>query len=151
MQVKFTHYILAYLLWLLTCAVAVLVAVTLRSTYHVLLAFDFSQRYTARAIDDFAILILGIGLLFVIVLVEHYYRTGVQTGRLFMRFCLVTLSELGLLALLHLTQVGIAGAYQQFNRTTLWLGIGELLGAIAFGWLYRNLQRRPRAFASKIS
>ncbi len=151
MQAKFAHYILAYLLWLISCALAVLVAVTIRSTYHILIAFDFSQRYAARAIDDFAILILGIGILFVIVLAEHYYRTGVQTGRLFIRFCLFTLSELGLLALLHLIQFGIARAYQQFNTTTLLLGGGELLGTLVFGWLYRNLRSRPRPVASKIA
>ncbi len=151
MQVKFTHYILAYLLWLISCALAVLVAVTIRSTYHILIAFYSSQRYMARAIDDFAILILGIGLLFVIVLVEHYYRIGVQTGRLFMRFCLFTLGEFGLLALLHLVQFGVARTYQQFNTTTLWLGGGELLGVLVFGWLYRSSRNRPRSFASKIS
>jgi len=142
---KISHYILAYLLWLVSCGLAVLVATAIRSTYHILLAFDFSQRYTARAVDNFSVLLLGIGILLVIVLVEHFYRTSVPTGQLFARFCLFTLCELGLLALLHITQFWVALSYQQFDTTILWIGGGELCAALVFGWLYRRARRGPRS------
>ena len=137
---KISHYIFAYLLWLISCGLAVLDAMAIRSTYPILFAFDFSQRYAAQAIGDFSVLLLGIGILLVIVLVEHYYRTAVPTGQLLARFCLFTLYELGLLALLHLIQ----SYYQQFDTTTLLIGGGELIGAFVFGWLYRGARRRSR-------
>ena len=142
MPSNFFQYVLAYLLWLITGAVAVIGAAVLRSTYQILLAFDFSQRYTARAVDDFSVLAIGIGLVVLVIFVEHYYRTAVQKGRLWLRFCWLTLLELGIIALLHFVQFGVALRYQKFDTTTLLIGVSELVLALIAGWLYRFLQQR---------
>ncbi len=142
MQSNFLHYALAYLLWLITSAIAVLGATVLRSTYQILLAFDFSQRYTARAVDDFSVLVIGIGLVVLVIFVEHHYRTGVPKGQLWLRFCWLTFVELGLIALLHVVQFGVALRYQKFDTTTLLIGAGELVLALITGWLYRFLRQR---------
>src|SRR4051794_37253403 len=81
-QNSFVQHILAYLFWLITCGLALLDALVLRSTYHVLLTFDFSQRYAARAVDDLSVLVLGVLLLILVIFIEHYYRTGAQNNKL---------------------------------------------------------------------
>lgn len=142
MQSNFFHYGLAYLLWLITSAVAVIGATVLRSTYQILLAFDFSQRYTARAVDDFGVLVIGVGLVVLVIFVEHHYRTAVQKGRLWLRFCRLTFVELGLIALFHFVQFGVALRYQKFDMPTLLIGSSEFVLALIVGWLYRFLQQR---------
>ncbi|MFN8486859.1 MAG: hypothetical protein U0350_04650 [Caldilineaceae bacterium] len=142
MPSHFFQYVLAYLLWLITGTVAVIGAMVLRSTYQILLAFDFSQRYTARAVDDFSVLGLGIGLVALVIFVEHHYRTAVQNGQLWVRFCRLTFIELGLIALFHFVQFGVALRYQKFDTTTLLIGASELVVALIAGWLYRFLQQR---------
>jgi hypothetical protein len=144
-QNSFIQYILTYLFWLITCGLALLDALVLRSTYHVLLTFDFSQRYAARAVDDLSVLVLGVLLLILVIFIEHYYRTGAQNNKLLTRFCLLTTIELGMLALLHLVQIGVAWAYGSFNGTLLATAGGEALGALIFGWLYKRFAHQKTA------
>jgi len=139
------RYILAYLLWFITMALAVLAMIIARETYRSLLAFNFSQRFIARAVDNFAVLLLAILAMAVVILTEHYYRTGVSLNRLGERFCLVTALELGLLALMHGVQFGLVLAYARFDPLTLAIVLGELVGTLGFWWLYRRLKLNHQA------
>ncbi len=121
-------------------ALAVLAMIIARETYRSLLAFDFSQRFIARAVDNFAVLLLAILAMAVVILTEHYYRTGVPLHRLGERFCLVTALELGLLALMHGVQFSLVLAYARFDSLSLLIVLGELVGALGFWWLYRRLK-----------
>lgn len=126
-------------------ALAVLAMIIARETYRSLLAFNFPQRFIARAVDNFAVLLLAILAMAVVILTEHYYRTGVSLNRLGERFCLVTALELGLLALMHGVQFGLVLAYARFDPLTLAIVLGELVGTLGFWWLYRRLKLNHQA------
>ena len=79
-------YIAAYVLWFLTIAVSLLVALAIRDLYQMAMVLTTWHRYTVHAVNQFATLGLILLLVGVVVAVEGYYRHGVQKGQLTYRF-----------------------------------------------------------------
>ncbi|RIK44274.1 MAG: hypothetical protein DCC55_02890 [Chloroflexi bacterium] len=95
------RYGVAYFLWLVTIALAVLAALVVRDSYSFLIAVNPLHRYAAHAISNFLFLILGLLLLIVIIFAEYWYRTGVEKGRLAARFGRLVAILVAVIALLH--------------------------------------------------
>ncbi|MBN1249675.1 MAG: hypothetical protein JXC32_18575 [Anaerolineae bacterium] len=101
---------LALVLWLVSSALTVVIIAALRR-FLLRAAIALSERtgglhgtgpvdhWTVEAVDQFGVLVLGAaGLVFVLVS-EPLYRHGLQRGRLWQRFGIVTAVQLGLLLL----------------------------------------------------
>lgn len=95
------RYGIAYLLWLVTIALALLAALVVRDSYAFLIALNPVHRYTAHAFSNFLFLVLGLLVLVVIVFAEHSYRTAVGRGLLAARFGRLTALLIAIIALLH--------------------------------------------------
>jgi hypothetical protein len=102
---ELAQYMLAYFLWAVAIALAVLAAMVARETYLLLVALNPIHRYTAHAINNFLVLLLGLLVLGLIVFAEHYYRTAVPQGRLAARFARLTMVLVGVIATLHTVRV----------------------------------------------
>ena len=144
---KTSRYVLAYLLWAISVAVAVTALLSARTS--LIIAFGVTQwdRYVEHAINQFGFLFLAIFGLAIIVFTEHFYRTGVEKGRLFMRFFLVSFWEVLILTLVHLA------AWRGLAQTATLLGeqidlsfyaqlvVGEAVACGLLYWLYRRARR----------
>lgn len=125
------RYLLAYLLWAITIALSLLCAMLGRTAYQYLFILAGWNRYSIRAFDNFALLAFGLVLVGVVVVAEHYYRTGVEVKRLFFRFSAFTLIETLILASLQLVLLII----QMINGSIDPIAVG-LFGLMALvSWL----------------
>ena len=144
---KTSRYVLAYLLWAISVAVAVTALLSARTS--LIIAFGVTQwdRYVEHAINQFGFLFLAIFGLAIIVFTEHFYRTGVEKGRLFMRFFLVSFWEVLLLTLLHVAAwVGLAQTAALLGEqidlsSSAELVVGEVVVCAILYWLYRRARR----------
>ena len=138
---------LAYLLWAVSVAVAVTALLSARTS--LIIAFGVTQwdRYVEHAINQFGFLFLAIFGLAIIVFTEHFYRTGVEKGRLFMRFFLVSFWELLLLTLVHLAAwIGLAQTATLLGEqidlsSSIELVVGEAVVCVILYWLYRRARQ----------
>ena len=100
-----------------------------------------------HAINQFGFLFLAIFGLAIIVFTEHFYRTGVEKGRLFMRFFLVSFWELLLLTLVHLAAwIGLAQTATLLGEqidlsSSIELVVGEAVVCVILYWLYRRARQ----------
>ena len=144
---KTSRYVLAYLLWAISVAVAVTALLSARTS--LIIAFGVTQwdRYVEHAINQFGFLFLAIFGLAIIVFTEHFYRTGVEKGRLFMRFFLVSFWELLLLTLVHLAAwIGLAQTATLLGEqidlpSSIELVVGEAVVCVILYWLYRRARQ----------
>jgi len=148
-------YVLAYLLWVVSIALGALGALMIRQAVSGMFGIallnavpeqEFSLRMQSNAADRFGVVILGIVLLMLIVVAEHYYRTGVQQGRLLRYFSLFTAIELAVLLVantLILSQSLRAGLPAGGN-VAVELAILTLL--VLFVWLYRREKAKPVSY-----
>lgn len=144
---KTSRYVLAYLLWAVSVAVAVTALLSARTS--LIIAFGVTQwdRYVEHAINQFGFLFLAIFGLAIIVFTEHFYRTGVEKGRLFMRFFLVSFWELLLLTLVHLAAwIGLAQTATLLGEqidlsSSIELVVGEAVVCVILYWLYRRARQ----------
>ena len=144
---KTSRYVLAYLLWAVSVAVAVTALLSARTS--LIIAFGVTQwdRYVEHAINQFGFLFLAIFGLAIIVFTEHFYRTGVEKGRLFMRFFLVSFWELLLLTLVHLAAwIGLAQTATLLGEqidlsSSIELVVGEAVVCGLLYWLYRRARQ----------
>ncbi|HEY65065.1 MAG TPA: hypothetical protein G4O02_10900 [Caldilineae bacterium] len=99
------NYIIGYLLWLLSSALAVLDLIAARATVMRIATVIGLGRWVLGAIDRFGILILGVvGCAFVL-FCEYYYREGVAKRRLWYRFGRVSAVEIGVLILAYIVSL----------------------------------------------
>lgn len=105
-------YARAYVLWVVSVAASAVVG---HLVQHALVqtatvaafgvAGDPHAAYYAglriRAGDAWSYMLIGLLLVVVLVFLEHWYRTGVPSGRLLSRFVLATTVQLGVLSLAH--------------------------------------------------
>lgn len=142
---KTSRYVLAYLLWAVSVAVAITVLLSSRSSLIIVFGVTKWDRYIEHALNQFGFLFLAIFGLAIIVFTEHFYRTGVEKGRLFMRFFLVSFWELSILTLVHLAaligmvQTAALMSMAQINFSAYYLLlVGEVVLCALFFWFYRR-------------
>lgn len=138
MQPKAYHYVLAYLCWAITVALAVLDLLVLRNALMITLGMTSWNRYIQRAVSQFGFLFLAIGALGFILFTEHFYRTGAEKQRLLSRFLLGLLIGVGVLTVSHLIWLIGGLVLDFFTFTTLWIFVAELAGCGLLYWLYRR-------------
>lgn len=142
-QASFWEYVLAYLLWIVTIAISGLVALVLHETLVEFSELSGWNRYAVHAVSQFSTIFLGLGVLTIILMTEHLYRTGVQRGKLLIRFCFWAGLLLAIIGFAHL----FSGGYRWLNDVvtdplTFRLAIVELAGAIILFWWRRIIRLR---------
>ncbi len=100
-----SRYVIAYLLWAVSVALAIIGLLAWRSSAMIVLGVTQWDRYVEHALNQFGFLFLAIFGLSIIVFTEHYYRTGVENGRLYLRFFWITFIELAVLSIAHLVRL----------------------------------------------
>jgi|GEM_PF-5645490 len=140
-KTTFGEYILVYVLWLLTAAVAGMVALSLSEILIEYGELAGWSRYVLHTVGQFSLIVLGLGVLILWLLTEHRYRTGVRRGKLLFHFCFWMGSLLIIIGLAHLFSTG----YHWMNGVvvdslTPRLAIVELAGAIILFWWRRILR-----------
>jgi len=133
-----SRYVIAYLLWAVSVALAIVTLLAWRSSAMIALGVTQWDRYLEHALNQFGFLFLAIFGLVVIVFTEHYYRTGVEQQRLYLRFFWVTFIELVVLTLAHLVRLGGGLILDLPVAATLPFVGGELLLCIIAYLLYRR-------------
>jgi hypothetical protein len=130
--------VLAYLLWAVSVAAAIAILLLTRTSIIIALGVTPWDRYVEHALNQFGFLFLAIFSLAVVVFIEHYYRTAVEQGKLFLRFFLVSFWEVLWLALIQLAALLSAVMLDLFTPTmTQIVGSAILLCAILY-WAYRR-------------
>lgn len=138
---KTSRYVLAYLLWALSVAAAITVLLSSRSALMIALGVTPWDRYFEHAINQFGFLFLAIFGLAIIVFTEHFYRTGVEKGRLFIRFFFVSFWELLVLTLVQLAALLSMIQLQLYTPDRLIWVVGELVLCLLLYWLYRRARQ----------
>lgn len=138
---KTSRYVLAYLLWALSVAAAITVLLSSRSALMIALGVTPWDRYFEHAINQFGFLFLAIFGLAIIVFTEHFYRTGVEKGRLFIRFFFVSFWELLVLTLVQLAALLSMIQLQLYTPDRLIWVVGELGLCLLLYWLYRRARQ----------
>jgi hypothetical protein len=98
----------------------------------------FYAQFSLRATDVWSYLVIGVLLIIVYVFLEWWYRTGVQTGRLWVRFYSVTAIECGVMFVLNMLYIIPALIVGVARLSDFYPLIGELLAAAVFIWLYHR-------------
>jgi hypothetical protein len=136
-----SRYVIAYLLWFVSVALAITVLLAWRSSAMIVLGVTQWDRYLEHALNQFGFLFLGIFGLTVIVFTEHYYRTGVEKAQLYVRFFWVTFIELAVLTVAHLVRLFGGMLLELPLMATLPFVAGELGFCILAFLLYRRAAR----------
>jgi hypothetical protein len=131
------RYGVAYLLWLVTVALALLAALVVRDSYALLIALNPVHRYTAHALSNFLFLLLGVLVLIVIVFAEHWYRTAVGRGLLAGRFGRLAAILVAVIALLHSIRAIAEVWIGQASPMSLGVAGLEWLAVLGLWQLYR--------------
>jgi hypothetical protein len=150
-------YILAWVLWAITCAIGLFVAYMVHTAFvsatsliittaagndpH--LVFQATQ--TTKVVYQFGLVILAILLIIWLVFTESYYRAGVESGQLPRRFALLTTIELGILFVALTTQVIVTSILGLFTISGLLIALGLLALTVVGSWAVTRL---PKGSAS---
>jgi hypothetical protein len=137
---NFLFYLLAYLFWAVSIALAVVDLLVLRSTVMIVLGMTAWDRYVEHALNQFGFLLLAIISLAFIIFTEHFFRTGVEKGRLFDRFFLATFIGLLILALAHGVRLIGEIVLGFFAPATVMIAVAELVICAVLFWLWRQAQ-----------
>ncbi len=137
-----SRYVIAYLLWAVSVALAIVTLLAWRSSAMIVLGVTPWDRYVEHALNQFGFLFLAIFGLAVIVFIEHFYRRGVEQNRLFLRFFLVSFWEMLWLALVQLTALIGLVELALFTPARLLVVVGELVLCGVLYWCYRRAVNR---------
>ena len=125
------RYSLAYVFWLLTIALIVLVALVVRDSYEFFVAISRLHRYAAHAGNNFLTLLLGMVMLVALIFTEHWYRTGVANGKLVGRFMRVVALLLASVAIFHTLRVVGEASIGQWSIISTGIAVLEWVAAAA--------------------
>jgi hypothetical protein len=151
---RYSTYGLAYVLWFASLILGGLVLFQSRDAYLsvvVMSTYDrtknnatdlFYSSLQTRSLDQWSYLFLGVLLVVLIVLFEFYYRTGVSSGRLRIRFFQVTALEFAVLFIANLTNEVVIWQVSSFTWRSLFYPVLELLTTAIFLWLWLDGRRR---------
>ncbi len=152
-------YVLAYLLWIVSTGLGILDLYYAREAYLLALAVAafkrsdrppaelFDQALRARAADQWSLLAMGMLTIILIVYLEYLYRTSVPSGRMWIRFTLVTAIEIGVLFLANAIYFFIEGQIRPVIGKVVYVLTFEALLVGLFVWLWFYI-RRKRASAA---
>lgn len=151
---KVSEYVVAWGLWAFTSGLGVLIGFwPLRDAINAIAgamtmgalqgtsAQQFQAPFVRGAIDRFSILVLGVLSVLLVVVVEHYYRTGVEQGQLLKRLVLVTAIESGVLFVALAVQAIYLGVLGLFTVWSVLVPCGVLAVTVALSWV---LTRMPK-------
>jgi hypothetical protein len=152
---KTTEYILAYVLWGVSSAFggfigfwavrsagsAIVELLTLSQTMGTS-SQRFQVTFTRNAFDRFGVVVLGVLAVLMVVMIEYYYRTGVDQGVLPRRVVWVTLIEVSVLFVALTIQVALAGVIGLFTIWSIMVPLGVLAVMVALSWLLTRLPKR---------
>ena len=152
---KYSVYILAYTLWVVSLVGGFWVLLRLREALISMLVVmsldryqsDASERFNTalqmKAAESWSYLFIGLILIVLIVVLESVFRTGAQKGQVWQRFSLVLAVELGVLFLSELVISLSAGAVQPLSWGDFVVPVIYLIPAALFGWLWASIRPRP--------
>ena len=154
---NFKGYILAWGLWALTSAFGAFIAfwavldaigslteaLTMKALQYGTTAERFQVAYTRNAVQRFGVLGLGILSVLFLVLVEHYYRAGVDQGRLWKRFLQLTTIEFGVLFVALTIQAISTGVLGLFTIWSVLFPVAVLALTLVLGWVLKRMPKRP--------
>jgi hypothetical protein len=148
-----SEYILAWVLWAITCAIGVFVAymvhTALVSVTNVIVTaaagndshLVFQATQTTKAVYQFGLVILAILLIIWLVFTEAYYRAGVDKGDLARRFALLTTVEFGILFVALTIQVIVTSILGLFTFSGLLITLGALALTVLGSWVVLRLPK----------
>jgi hypothetical protein len=151
---RITAYGLAYLLWLASLVLSGLALFQVRDAYLSAVTVgtfkntqgDASAQFYAalqvRSMDQWSYLLMGGIMIVLIVFLENYYRGGVSSGRLRLRFFAVTTITFAILLVAELTSAAMVWVVGGFTWRSLYYPILELISGAIFLWLWLDSRRR---------
>ncbi len=122
-------FLLCYLLWVITAALAFLNLLVARRLFLVILSVFSVSSWSATAIDKVSFIFLGVVWLALVVFSEYYYRSGISKNKLWKNFSLVTGIQLLFFFTARITPLLIVGE-RRFTWVNYLLAAGELGGGI---------------------
>ena len=133
MAVKFlrriSSYVLCYLLWGITIALAFLNLIVARNLYLTIMGVLSVHPWSAGAIDKISFLFLGIVWLALTIFSEYYYRESISKNRLWKSFSLIMGIQLLFLFAAHFVPFLLVGV-RSFTWIDYILFTGELGGGL---------------------
>ena len=140
------QYVLAYLLLLITLALALLSASTILTTIENINALWGMHRYPNHAIKLFLTFGLGIALLVVLIVGEHLYRTGIKQRKLWIHFCRFSGTILAITGVIHLVYVGSLAYNGIYDPIFILLTVVEMAAAIGLRWWRQKLLAQRKSY-----
>lgn len=132
----------AYALWLVTIAGAIVLGMSVRTTYQLALSQIGWDRYSVSAIERFATVFLALALVILFIYTEHFYRTGVAKQRLWLRFSRLISIGLQLFAVIQGLRVVLEWSSGFFSWFTFLLFVAATTAMILMRavvrWLRQN-------------
>lgn len=150
------HYVLAYLLWLITLALNIVVSlVIIESSVELMSAAEW-HRYPIHAVRQFMTFFLGLIVLVLLVWNEHHYRTGAERNRLLERFAWMVGISLIAMGIFH----GIAGIVRFYTMISIgmtpsWVQLVvaavELVGGFVCLWYAKRAKNESKLARQRVS
>ncbi len=150
---RISQYILAWVLWILSSLMGVLVLFwAVRDAINALAealtmgalsgtaSEQFQRPYTLNAVDRFGVVAVGLVSVLVVVFVEHYYRTGSEERQLLRRFVLVTAIEVGVLFVALAIQSAFMAALVLFTIWSVLVPLVVLGVTVALSWVWTQIR-----------
>ncbi len=126
------RYLVAYLAWIATSALAVLLLFLSRTSYLVILKATGAGLWQWNAADKALFIVVGIGVLCFIIATEIYFVNGVHKARLLRRACRIAGVELLAVFGCQLVSGAVAGSLASSALGLLLLAVEVLAGAALF-------------------
>lgn len=145
------HYALAYLFWLITLAISLIVCVVILDTTAFTMTIAEVHRYPTQLVRQFLVIILGLIVLILLIWNEHYYRTGAERHRLLERFARIVGYLFVIMGLAHSIQI-IAFSTVRGTPDLIQSGITILEWTVGVGGLWyakQAQQKQSKAFRRK--
>jgi hypothetical protein len=150
----------AYLLWIVSTGVGILVLNLVRETGLLAIvvrsslspssnAEKFYASLRAAAVTTWSILMVGVLILLLLVGIENFYRMSVPSGKVLKRFFLVTGIELAVLFVSHSIYYALLRTFRPVSWTGIAFPAVELVAAVFFFWLYKRKSKRVQAVAAE--
>ncbi len=146
-----SNYVLAYLLWAVSVVISAFIGLNARDVlFNGLVvslsgnagqsqASDFYLGLQLRAVEPWSYIFLGIVVVILIAVLEHYYREGAGKNQLIPRFLKVTGISIALLAVVHVIRFVIGLALGDVSWILILTTAVELAVFGLLVWLYRRV------------